>query len=149
MPTQNPLINGVVHDWSSVRISVRGKTILGVRTLTYSDKLESTKVYGTHPQPLGRTRGRYEAEGSLGLYLAEANELLTILGPGFSEVPFDIICSYSDGVSPVITDTLRGARLVGPATDYSEGGDPLGLEFDLDILAILWNGKASVKNSLY
>lgn len=142
-----PLINGVRHEWSSIEIKLNGVVYIGVKEIAYSDSLEPTKVYGVHPQPIGRTRGQYEAEASFTLYLDEANTLIDALGDGFKEVPFDIVVSYSEG-GKTITDEIIGARIKANDQSNSQGSDPLERKFDLDIMFVRWNGKESLKAPL-
>src|SRR5262245_3632205 len=96
MALQYPLINGRRYDFSSITLNAAGTKLTGFTSIKYSHKLTPKKVMGTHPQPIGRTRGEYEAQGSLTLYRQEMDELRTQLGPGYMEVIFDITVSYAD-----------------------------------------------------
>lgn len=143
-----PLINGVRHEWSSVEIKCKGKIFVGVKEIAYSHKLEPTKVYGTHPQPIGRTRGVYTPEASITLYLAEAQELREELGDGYMEESFDIVCAYSESALDAITDEIIGCRIKGEDHSASQGPDPLVRKFDLDVMLIRLNGKDALKSPL-
>lgn len=148
MAIDYPLINGIRHEWSSCEIKLGGVVYVGVKEVSYSDKLEPTKVYGAHAQPIGRTRGVYSCEGSITLYLAEANELRRALGPGYKEVSFDIVASYSEDELEAITDELVGCRIKGEDHSASQGADALVRKFDLDIMLVRWNGIESLKSPL-
>lgn len=142
-----PLVNGTRHEWTSIEIKVKGQIVLGVKELSYNDKLEPTKVYGVHAQPLGRTRGVYSAEASITLLLDEANTLIQTLGDGFKEQVFDITCAYSEG-SSTITDEIIGCRIKGLDQSLSQGSDATARKFDLDVMYIVWNGKESLNSPL-
>lgn len=148
MAIQYPLINGTRHEWSSVELKIKNQVFVGVKAFDYSDKLEPTKVYGTHAQPIGRTRGVYSAEGSIELWLAEYNELMKLLGPGFKEVSFDTVASYSESAFDTITDEILGCRIKGLAASQAQGADALSRKLDLDIMLIRWNGLESIAKPL-
>lgn len=141
---QYPLINGLRFDYSSVEIAVGSATIVGVSELSYSSKLEPGKVRGTSAQVNGRTRGQYEAEGSMTLFKQEADELLALLGPGFMEVAFPVTVHYAESGQPLITDRLIGARIKSMENSHKEGSDALTVKFDLDLIAIVHNGLAPI-----
>ncbi len=138
-----PLVNGARQEWSSVELKIKGAVAIGVKEFSYNDKLEPTKVYGLHAQPLGRTRGVYSAEASITLLLDEANTLIQALGDGFKEVTFDITCAYSEG-GATITDEIIGCRIKGLDQSLSQGADGAVRKFDLDVMYIVWNGKESL-----
>lgn len=151
MPIQYPLINGTRHEWSSIEIKLDGITYVGVSSINYSDKLEPQKVRGTHPKPIGRTRGEYDAEGSIELYIAEAAVFRKALadkvgGNGYKEVAFDIVVQYGESEFDTITDTVVGARIKTDAGGGAKGPDPLATKWDLDVMNILWNGIDSLIN---
>ena len=144
-----PLINGTRHEWSSVEIKVAGQIYLGVKEIKYSDKLEPNKLRGTHAEAIGRTRGEYNAEdGSVVMYLQEANALRQALGPGYKEVPFDIVVSYSDEGVDTIQDEIIGCRIKGDEGGGSQGADALVVTFALDVMKVRWNGIESLKKPL-
>lgn len=145
MPIAFPLINGVRHEWSSAELKIKEKIYQGIKEVSYNDKLEPTKVYGVHAQPIGRTRGVYSAEGSITVYLEEYDLIINDLGDGFMEVPFDIVSAFTETNVRSVTDTLVGCRFKGNDHSMSQGADPLVRKIDLDIMFILWNGKSGLK----
>ena len=143
-----PLINGVRHEWSSIEIKLRGDVYVGVKEIKYSDNLKGTKLYGTHPKPIGRTRGVYECEASIVLYTAEANQFRQALGPGYKEVPFDVVISYTEDGFDTIVDEIIGCRITKDEGGGSQGADGLSTPWDLDPMNIIWNGLDSLKTTL-
>jgi hypothetical protein len=143
-----PLINGVRHEWSSVELKLRTDVYIGVREIKYTDTLKGTKLRGTHPKPIGRTRGEYDAEGSMVMYLAEANQYRKALGPGYKEVVWDAVVSYVEDGFETIVDTLVGCRITKDEGGGTQGPEPLASPWDIDPMDILWNGISSLKKSL-
>jgi len=143
-----PLIQGVRHEWSSVEVKASDTVFLGVKGVSWNDSLKPTKIWGTHPMPIGRTRGQYDANGSLEMYLAEANALVAKLGAGYKEKVFDVVVNFAeDGLDP-IKHELIGCRIVTEDDSFTNGSDALSVKFDLDIMKILRNGLESVTKPL-
>lgn len=147
-PIPLPLLNGSRHEYSSAEFRFKGRLIVGIKEFNYNDKLEPTKVYGTASEPIGRTRGVYLAEGSATMYLAEYQAFIAILGPGFKEVSFDGVASYSDAGVATITDRIVGIRIKSVDASNSQGADPSVRKMDLDIMKVLWNGLDSMKRPI-
>lgn len=147
------LINGMRYDFSSIELNILGIPFTLVTEINYSDSLEPGTLRGTSPKKLGRTRGEYDAEGSITIYKADYNQLTTLLlplalGGGFMEAPFLITVMYQEVRSEgLITDTLRGCRIVSNDSSNSQGGDPSMMSIDLNIMEILWNGKRPVADN--
>ena len=116
-----PLINGVRHSWCSIEITLNGFIYLGVTSLNYDWELKHENVYGTHPDPLGRTRGQANYTGEVEMLLAEWALFSAALGPGFAEVPFQIDVCYSDNGVDTIYDKLVGCVLDKGSGSQSNG----------------------------
>lgn len=143
-----PLVGGVRHEWSSVNIKLGGDLYIGVKSISYNDTLGPTKIRGTHPVPIARTRGQYDAEGSIEMYTAEARQFRKKLGPGYKEVSFDIVVSYTEDGFDTITDTIVGCRIKKDQGGGQDGTDALTVPWDLDVMNILWDGVSSIKKTL-
>jgi hypothetical protein len=144
-----PLISGVRHEWSSVEIRLKGDIYIGVKSINYTDDLKPTKLYGTHPKPIGRTRGQYNCSASIEMYTAEASKFRAVLGPGYKEVEFDIVVSYVESGFETITDGIFGCRIVKDQGGGSAGAaDGLSVPWDLDPMNIVWNDLDSVLQTL-
>jgi hypothetical protein len=144
MPPSYPLINGHRYDWSSVVIKLGGIQYSGVRAINYKHSVDPGKLRGNRAQIIGATRGEYNAEGNIEIYLQEYDELTSQLvknGKGYFEQFFEMTVSYSEPESTPVTDYLRGVRLSSSEKSGSEGSDPLFVRCDLLIMYLLENGK--------
>lgn len=139
-PIPYPLVNGVRHSFASIEFKFFGQIIIGFKSITYSRKRERTKVYGAHPNPLGKTRGKNSYDASCELYLAEFNASLQQLGDGYGDVFGDIFVTYSENGFDTIQDVIRGCTIDTTEAEGSEGTDPLTRKIDLSPLQILFNG---------
>lgn len=145
---QYPLINGTMHEWSSITLKAKGKTYTRVKSINYSEKLTPTKVYGTSADVIGRTRGMREVDADLELYLDEWRLLQADLGPGFYEVPFEITVAYAEDNVSTIVDTLVGCRIQELGASQSQGADALTRKVGLSVMKLLPNGVDGVANPL-
>lgn len=141
MPATVPLVNGARHSHVSVELNINGIVRpIGVKSIDYERKRTRGKLYGTHPDPIGKTRGKNEYSGSIELYLEEFQTLQLALGPGYGDTPMLILCTYGElGVS-IITDELIGCTLDLTNASSSEGTDGTVRKIELDPLKILFNG---------
>jgi hypothetical protein len=154
-PLQYPQINGVRYEWTSITFAANGQPIVGIQELNYDHELKPGEVYGTLAQKIGATRGQYKATASFTILELEYQALITALcalngtpGSGYLEVRFDIQVQKQDGVGsyqgPLITDLLRGCKLVKPSAAYKKGPDELVRKCDLDLFYIVENGQLPI-----
>lgn len=148
MTTPYPLINGIRHEWSSIEIKLDGDVYVGVKSIKYSASLKGTKLRGTHPAPIGRTRGEYDCEASIELWFAEAVTFRKKLGDGYLEKAFDIVVSYVEEEFDTIVDELIGCRIVKDEGGGSQGADGLSISWDLDPMKITFDGTEGLKKPL-
>lgn len=141
-----PLVNGVRYDHSSLDVKLAGISYLGVKSLDWNDGLEPGKGYGTAAQKLFRTRGQYDASGSLELWAAEsinfeAAQIQANSGVGFYEIVFPIDVTYvTEGGQPPFTTNLVGVRIKKRSESSSASSEALSTKYDLDVMYIIRNG---------
>lgn len=141
-----PLIAGVRYDHSSLDVKLAGNSYLGIKSLDWNDALEPGKGYGTAAQKLFRTRGQYDASGSLEMWAAESvnfeqAQISANANTGFYEIVFPIDVTYvSEGGLAPMTTNLVGVRIKKRSESSSAGSEPLSTKYDLDIMYIVRNG---------
>lgn len=139
MPSPKPVINGLVYDHSSIEININGARYLVVSEITYKHSLKPGKQRGAAAKVLGRTRGEYDAEGSIKMSKDDGVQLMKALGAGYMTKPFPIVCNYSEAGQDIITDTLEACRITD-VENSSSGTDATETTFTLDIMNLLLNG---------
>lgn len=146
------LINGIRYDVSSYMIKFNGRSLstFGVKSLTYDDGLEPGEVYGTSPQKIGRTRGKYTSEASLELWADESIEFEDMIAPngGLGEIPFTIEVSISETGRTPIFDQIVGCRIKKRSMEMpaSGGSDGASVKYELDVMFLTRNGKSLLSN---
>jgi len=148
MASTYPQINGHAYDYSSIEIDINGTIYVGVKEISWNQTMEKGKVRGTNPQVLARTRGEYEAEGSITMYPQEYTDVITALGDGYMEQQFNVVVSYSEVGQNTQTIRLLGCEIKSEESGGSQGTDPLEDAIDIDIIQVERNGLRAVANAL-
>ncbi len=140
------LINGRRYDFSTLQANFGALSFSAIQSIQYSDTLEPVIQRGQSSKKLGRTRGQYDATGSMTILKEDLPQLLTLLAAlgqgGYMESVWDLTATYSNSLTdprPVV-DKLIGMRITEIGDDHSIGGDVLVNELSLDIMEISRNG---------
>jgi hypothetical protein len=133
-----PDVNGVRHSYASIELTFGPHILIGHKSIEYSRTRERGYVYGASPDPLGKTRGKNTYKGAIELFLAEY-ALVTSL-PGYGDIPFPVVVTYSTNGLDVITDILLGCTLDSNEANHTEGTDGLTRKVELNPVKILFNG---------
>lgn len=138
-------INGRTYDWESIEITGPGGRIVGAQNVNYKDNAKSENVYGIGRYPLGRSRGNYEASGSLDMLRKDADALIGALGADYlGKADFTVSVSYANDGGDVTTDTLVKAVVTEQDQGMDQGAKAAVMKFSLSMEKILWNGKEPV-----
>ena len=135
------LINGIEYGWSSIRVTINGTVLAGIRGISYTKTREKENVYGAGNEPVSRGLGNTTYEGSITLLKSEL-EALKNSSPNRSIVdiaPFTITVSFvPDGAQPV-TQLLKYVEFTEEVMDGSQGD----MSFELE-LPFIYAGQETV-----
>ncbi|NQY04497.1 MAG: hypothetical protein HRT76_14765 [Halieaceae bacterium] len=140
------LINGQRYDFSSIEANFGPSSFTNFQAISYSDTLEPGIQRGQSSKKLGRTRGEYNATGSITLLKEDVPTLLAALAAlgqgGYMEAVWDLTATYSGGLTDLVptVDALIGMRITEIGDDHSIGSDVLVNELTLDIMEITRGG---------
>ena len=143
LPLVYPLINGSLFSWSSVEFKPNGIPFRGFKSINYKRTRDRPKVWGNHPDPLGKVVGKNDYTCDAEIYLAEWLVLLTSLslqGPGWGDQFFPIFVSYKQNAFTTIQDVILGATVDEVDASQQEGTDPLVRKVTFNPVKILFNG---------
>lgn len=102
-----PFVNGVRQSFCSMELKTLGIPFMGIASANYSWEVKREEVHGTHPDPLGVTRGQASYTFEAEFYLAEYNLLIATIGNGFAETPMTATATYSETGLDTICDTIQ------------------------------------------
>ena len=138
-------INGRTYDWESIEITGPGGRIVGAQNVSYKDNAKTENVYGLGRYPLGRSKGNYEATGSLEMLRKDGDALIGALGADYlGKADFTVTVSYANDGGDVATDTLVKAVVTDQDLGMGQGDKAAIIKFSLSMEKILWNGKEPV-----
>jgi hypothetical protein len=145
-PISYPLINGHRYSFASIEAIFNNIPFIGFTAVNYKPSLKAGMVYGSRPQPIGRTRGKAEFTFDFEMYRLEFEifkaSLVSVAGPGngFGEVSFRTVVQYSEIGQSVVTDTMVGARIEEADLSNADGTDPSKVKCTCSCMDILLNG---------
>lgn len=143
-----PLVNGCRHSFSSVELNLAGLIFVGFTAINYTRTRSRTMVYGPHPDPIGKTRGKNEYKADCELYFAEFNLFKSTLGPGYGDIPFSVQVTYTENGFDTIIDTILGCTLDSTEASNAEGTDPTKRKFEMNPIKILFNNEDDLTTPL-
>ena len=112
-----PLINGIAYSGASVRVTISGVSLPGLKGIDFKMKSNKKNIMAAGRNVNSRSYGGFEFEGKL---MVTQNDLTAIenASPDFDPTklpPFDIIVSYMEGTA------VKSYTLV--AVDFTEWGN--------------------------
>lgn len=148
-----PLVKGHRFSYASIELKINGSPfpILGVKSINYSQELAPGDVWGTAPHKIGRTRGKNDAKADMEMLRLEWDQLRATLGAGgvgYGEMAFDIMVTYSEKFSPVVTDKIIGARITNAEFSNSEGTDASMVKLTMNVIRIIEGDVGTIVASL-
>lgn len=156
-PIPTPLLNGARQSFVSTQITFTNGAIgataggaamqLALRGYTsakYGRTRTRTKLWGNHPDPLAKTKGKNDYEFTAKYYLAEViairAALQALAGQGYGDVFFNVVITHSENGFDTQTDTIQGCTFDKDVLDLAEGTEATQVELDFSPLKVLMNG---------
>lgn len=144
MAVNTPLVNGVRHSWSSIRINMLGRTITGVASINYDDTQNMENQYGAGNMVSHRGVGNYEAVANIELYQFEVVGIQAAsLGKRIQQIaPFDITVTYlEEGSDQLVVDVIRNVQFKKNSRSLNQGDMMSKVPLELIVSDIKWHGQ--------
>lgn len=136
------VINAEIHSWSSVKVNLLGRSIVGLKGIDYSDSQETKGVKGRGKKDIGFVSGNYAATGKVTLEMSEVEALNKLMPKGTSiyDIPaFDVVVCYRTGIE-LVTHMLINCKFTGQGRTGKAGEvKEFEVELPLYIGDINWN----------
>lgn len=142
-------VNGRLISWGSMTLKLGGEVFTAITEVSYNDKLETAKGYGSAPHqgPRGRTGGKYTCEPTkLKMFLDGAQalriKLMTLATDlrSYGQVTFDGEVQFAEPGLPAHIHELHGLRWTSESETISEGSEATMVEIELDTMYIVRDG---------
>jgi hypothetical protein len=148
------IVNGDYYAFADIEAgfsSGLNLSIIGLKSINYSDDEGMEYVYGTARNPIGTTAGVIKPKGEIEFLLPAWNVFLAKLiaqgtPGGWRRLKIDITVSYSAASGlPTVTDVIPGCKLKEVTSDNSQSDAALTRKVMLfPSTQILWNGQPSI-----
>ena len=135
-----PLINGVMHSWGEIVLTIAGVPITGITAIEYEEKQEVSNNYGAGRYPVGRAKGRISPSAKLVLYQEEVEALQANAPNGRLQdlALFDITVSYIPENGIIVIDKIRSCSFANNARKWKEGDTKQEVELEIIPSHIEW-----------
>ncbi len=130
------MINGVVHSWANLAVSITGVPVTGINKISYKDSQVIDNIYGAGQKPIGRGYGRVENSGSITLLRGEVEALRAASATGRLQdiAPFTITVQFLPiNGQKIVTHTLVDVQFKDDGMEISEGDTSNYTDFELVI----------------
>lgn len=120
--------------------------------ISYSDTNDVAEARGISPYSMGSTLGEYKCSVSCDvqkLYVPQFLQLVASGSPNGNSlydsifdftVQYQLTVPFGQQAPPVVTDSLKGCRLMGQGMDMSAGNGVLTTKFQIYCPLIVWGG---------
>ena len=142
-------VNNNQFAWGSIILKINGERFRGFTEITFGDKRERVKAYGSarHHAPMGRSAGKYTVDpvkivGWKGAVQAARAAIAVGSedGKSYGNVEIEVVVQYVDTGEEPMTVEIERCVWASNSTGDTESPDPLKEEFELDPMLIRRNG---------
>lgn len=130
------------YEWADVTVVIGGKTITGIRGVSYKASQEKTAIYGKGNQPIAIQKGNISYDGSVKLLQSEM-ETLSVAGGrnGILGLEVDIVVSYGNPSNGdlIRTDVLKGVQFTEEPRELNQGDQFMECELPIVFLRVKRN----------
>lgn len=128
---------GTTQQGTALALSLRGYT-----SIEYSRDRERTTVYGNHPDPIGKTKGKNTYKASAEFFLSEWKAIKDAIkalgsGAGYGDVAFDIVVTHSENGTDTQTDSIIGCTLDSTENASAEGTEATKRKINFNPLKVI------------
>jgi hypothetical protein len=138
-----PIINGKTYSWSDIKLTLLGRTLVGISDISYEDSEDINPVRGQGKFPVNYVQGNYNAQASITLEMSEVEMLQKLLPSGqrLQDIkPFNITIIYTNYDAPPVKHVLKGCKFKGNNRKSSAGTvEEIKVQFELYVTQIFWS----------
>ena len=132
---------GNVSGWNQIQFVLFGRTVEGIRKISYKDSREMESIMGAGPYPIGYNDGNYKAECSVELLFEEWQALMASLPAGtrIQDIPATDIPVLTMRNGKVTKDVIRNFRFPNQGKEVQQGDKSIYMDMGGFCSHIDWN----------
>lgn len=117
------MVNTREYEWSDVNVVLAGRSVTGLRGISYNRKQEKEALHGKGSKPHSIQRGNKTYDGEITLLQSEYEALRQASGGDVLDASFNIVASYGNPTKGdvVVTDILIGVEITEDNTVWKQG----------------------------
>lgn len=135
---ENSTFNSKQYSWSDVSVSMGGRIVTGITSVSYTEKQAKSVLKGRGNKGHQILRGDYEYEGKITLWQSEL-EAMTKDAPDrkILSLNFDLVVSYvpEDG-GQTVTDILKSVEFTEVKKEINQGDTNMLIELPIIFLDV-------------
>ncbi len=131
-----PYINGSLHSWANVAVSISGVVVIGVTSINYKTEQEMEDVMGAGVEAIGRGYGNVKHEASITLKREEVESIRAASDTGRLQdiAPFPILVQFLPvNGQKLVTHRLLNCQFKTDGADLKQGATSDELEIPLAV----------------
>lgn len=102
--------NSKEYEWSDVTVVMAGRSVTGIRGISYTPAQEKEALYAKGNKPRAIQRGNKSYSGNVTILQSELDALTKAAGGDILDISVDLIVAYGN---PSKGDVIKTDRLVG------------------------------------
>lgn len=134
-----PKFNSREYEWSDVNVVAAGRSITGIRGVSYTPSQEKEALYAKGNKPHAIQRGNKAYSGNIKLLQSELEALERAAGGDALDVAFNIVVAYGNPSKGdvVTTDLLKGCEITEIPKTLNQNDKFMEIELPIVMLDVI------------
>lgn len=131
--------NSREHEWSDVNVVMAGRSVTGIRGISYTSSQEKEALYGKGNKPHSIQRGNKSYTGSIRLLQSELEALERAAGGDALDARFNVVVSYGNPSKGdvVHTDLLKACEITEIPKSLNQNDKFMEIELPIVMLDVI------------
>ena len=129
------------YEWADVTVVLAGRTVTGIRGVSYTSSQEKEALYAKGNKPHAIQRGNKSYSGNIRLLQSELEALEAAAGGDVLNASFNVIVSYGNPLKGdvITTDLLKGCEITEVPKGLNQNDKFMEIELPLVALDIVYD----------
>lgn len=132
-------INTREYEWADVTVVLAGRTVTGIRGVSYTSSQEKEALYAKGNKPHAIQRGNKSYSGNIRLLQSELEALEAAAGGDILDASFNVIVSYGNPLKgdAITTDLLKGCEITEVPKGLNQNDKFMEIELPIVMLDVV------------
>ncbi len=127
------------YEWADVTVVLAGRTVTGIRGVSYTSSQEKEALYAKGNKPHAIQRGNKSYSGNIRLLQSELEALEAAAGGDVLNASFNVIVSYGNPLKGdvITTDLLKGCEITEVPKGLNQNDKFMEIELPIVMLDVV------------